>query len=112
MVYVFLPDIMVAFLCLSYSRKHPCCRNRDEISKEKPSVKEIAAAEVTVENSDGAPLDKSSGEASNSERSLAPPSEDYLNIEMRMPLLEKRRGTIHSREGHGDDKQNLLDTCT
>jgi len=59
--------------------------NQDEIPKEKLSVEEVAAAEVTAENSYEAPLDRSPQEKSNSET-----------------IVE---------EGDGDKKQNLLDTA-
>ena len=69
--------------------------NHDEIPKEKPSVEEVAAVEVTVENSYEAPSGKSPKETSNSEIYLIPSDEEQIIVE----------------EGNGDKKENLLDTA-
>jgi len=85
--------------------------NQDEIPKEKLSVEEVAAVEVIVENSHGAPLDKSSEEKSNSEISLTPSREESPDIKIiDAPAGAKDEEEITVEEGNGD-KKNLFDTA-
>jgi len=99
------------FACATAASTH-VANDQNEISKEKPSVEEVVAAESTVENSYGAPLDKSPGGISNSEKSLTPSREESPDIKMRdAPAGAEDEEEIIVEEGHGDDKQNLLDTA-
>jgi len=86
--------------------------NQDKIPKEKLSVEEVAAVEVTGENSYEALLDKSPEETSNSEISLTPSREESPDIKIiDAPAGEKDEEEIIVEEGNGDKKQNLLDTA-
>jgi hypothetical protein len=68
--------------------------------------------EVTAENSSGAPLDKSSKETSSSQEILTPSREKSRNNEMRDASTgAEDEGEIILEEGHGDHRQNLLDTA-
>jgi len=86
--------------------------NQDEIPKEKLSVEEVAAVEVTVENSYKAPLDKSPEETSNSETSLTPSREESSGTEIiDTPVGAKDEEEIIVEEDNGDKKENLLDAA-
>jgi membrane-bound lytic murein transglycosylase D len=86
--------------------------NQDKIPKQKPSVEEVAAVEVTVENSYEAPLDKSPEEASNSEIPLTPSRKESPDIKIiDAPAGAKNEDEIIEEEGNGDQTQNLLDTA-
>ncbi len=99
------------FACATAPNTH-VASNHDEIPKEKPSVEEVAAVEVTVENSYEAPLDKSPKETSNSEISLTPSREESPDIKIiDAPAGAKDEEEIIVEEGNGDKKQNLLDTA-
>jgi hypothetical protein len=99
------------FACLTVANTH-VARDQNERSKERPVVEEVAAAEVTVENRDGAPLDKSSEETSNSEISLTPLSEESPDIEMMdTPAEPKDEEEIIVEENNSDKKENFLDTA-
>jgi len=97
--------------CATAANTH-VASNQDEIPKEKLSVEEVAAAEVTAENSYEAPLDKSPEETSNSEISLTPSRDESPNIKIiDTPAGAKDEEEIIVEEGNGDKKQNLLDTA-
>jgi membrane-bound lytic murein transglycosylase D len=97
--------------CATAANTH-VATNREEIPKEKLSVEEVAAVEVTVENSSEAPLDKSPEETSNSEISSTPSREESPEIKIiDTPAGAKDEEEIIVEEGNGDKKENLLDTA-
>jgi membrane-bound lytic murein transglycosylase D len=83
--------------------------NPDEIRKEKPSVEEAAAVELTVENSYEAPLGRSPKRISNSEIPSKEESPDIKIIDA--PAGAKDGQEIIAERGNGDKKENLLDTA-
>src|SRR4030042_7073701 len=86
--------------------------DQDKTPREKLSVGEVTAAEVTVENLHEAPLIKSPEETSNSEKSLTPSREESPDIKMRdAPAGAEDEEEIIAEEGQGDEKQSLLDTA-
>jgi len=86
--------------------------DQDKTPREKLSVEEVTAAEVTVENFHEAPLVKSPEETSNSEKSLTPSREESPDIKMRdAPAGAEDEEEIIAEEGQGDEKQSLLDTA-
>ena len=101
------------FACATAPNTH-VARSQDEIPKEKLSVEEVVAVEVTVENSYEAPLDKSPAETSNPEISLTPSREQSPESKTEIihaPSGAKDEKEIIVEEGNGDKKQNLLDTA-
>jgi membrane-bound lytic murein transglycosylase D len=99
------------FACATAPNTH-VAGNQDGIPKEKPSVEEVAAVEVTVKKSYEAPLGKSPKETSNSEISLTPSKEKFPDIKIiDAPAGAKDEEKIIAEEGNGDKKENLLDTA-
>jgi membrane-bound lytic murein transglycosylase D len=97
--------------CATAANTH-VARNQGEIPKEKLSVEEVAAGEVTVENSYEAPLDKSPEETSNSEISSTPSREESPAIKIiDAPAGAKDEEEIIVEQGNAHNKQNLLDTA-
>ncbi|MBP1699656.1 MAG: hypothetical protein H6Q41_4844, partial [Deltaproteobacteria bacterium] len=99
------------FACATAPNTH-VSGNHDKITKEKPSAQEVAAVEVTVENSYEAPLGKSPKETSSSEIYLIPSRKESPDIKITdAPAGAKDEGEIVAEEGNGDKKENLLDTA-
>ena len=99
------------FACATAPNTH-VAGNHDEIPKQKPSVKEVAAVELTGEKSYEAPLGKSPKEISNSEIYLIPSGEEFPdNKIIDAPAGAKDEEEIIVEEGNGDKKENVLDTA-
>jgi membrane-bound lytic murein transglycosylase D len=99
------------FACATAPNTH-VAGNHDEISKEKPSVEEVAAVELTGEKSYEASFGKSPKETSNSEIYLIPSGKKFPDIKMTdAPAGAKDKEEIIVGEGNGDKKENLLDTA-
>ena len=99
------------FACATAPNTH-VAGNHDEIPKQKPSVEEVAAVELTGEKSYEAPFGKSPKETSNSEIYLIPSGEEFPDIKITdAPAGAKDKEEIIVEEGNGDKKENLLDTA-
>jgi len=99
------------FACATAPNTH-VASHQDEIPKEKPYVEEVAAVEVTVENSMKAPSDKSPKETSNSKISSTPSREQPPDIKiMDASAGAKDEEALLVEKSNGDKKQNLLDTA-
>ena len=108
----YLIFFILFFGCATAPNTH-VAGNHDKIQKEKPSVEEVAAVELTLKNSYQAPLAKSPKKTSNSEIYSIPSKEKFPNTK----IINARAGAkdgeeIIVEEGNGDKKKvNLLDTA-
>jgi len=86
--------------------------DQGETPKERISVKEATAAEVTAENSYAAPLDKSPEETSNSEISLTPSREHSTKSKIiHASAGAKDEEGVIVEERNGGERQDFLDTA-
>jgi membrane-bound lytic murein transglycosylase D len=109
--FLFLILFIHFFVCTTAANTH-VARNQDKIPKDKLSVEEVGAVEVTVENSYEAPLGESPEVTSNSEVPLTPSMKESPATKMTdVPAGAKDEGKTIVEEGNGDKKQNLLDTA-
>ena len=99
------------FACATAANTH-FDSSQDEMPNKKLSNEKVAAAKAALENRHEAPLGRSPGETSNSEKILTPSRGESSDINIiDAPAGAKDEEEIIAEEGSGDNKQNLLDAA-
>ena len=102
---------MIDFLTCAAAANTHAANNRDEITKERLSVQEVATAGVISENSDQAPLNQPSKETSRSEKSLTPSKEESPDNKSSDASGEAKEEEMVVEESEGDKKQTVIDVA-